>query len=118
MIRNKITGDKGEDIVLKELLNMGYTLLERNFRKKCGEIDIIVKKDDTIAFVEVKTRINPVMGLPREAVDFKKQKKIKNTAFMYIAENEIYNYNFRFDIGEVMVLDDTVYFNYIENAFC
>lgn len=57
------------------------------------------------------------MGLPREAVDIRKQKHIKDTAMLYISENQFYDTNFRFDVAEVMILDKNVYFNYIENAF-
>ncbi|HIT72241.1 YraN family protein [Tyzzerella sp. An114] len=116
-MENNNIGSFGEDVTERQLLKKGYEILKRNFRKKCGEIDIIAKKDDTIAFVEVKTRINPVMGLPREAVDIRKQKHIKDTAMLYISENQFYDTNFRFDVAEVMILDKNVYFNYIENAF-
>ncbi len=117
MSKNKSLGDQGEEIAVNELEKQGYTIVDRNFRKKYGEIDIIAKKGDTVAFVEVKTRVNTSMGLPREAVNLKKQNRIKNTAMAYITENQLYDTNFRFDVAEVMVLNDTVYFNYIENAF-
>ena len=119
----KITGKLGEDIAVNELLKSGYTILERNFTKRCGEIDIICRKNDIICFVEVKTRHNPIKALPREAVNLKKQKRIKETAEKYIYEignidSNIYSFNFRFDVAEIMIIEDDIYFNYIENAFC
>ena len=73
MSKNKSLGDQGEEIAVNELEKQGYTIVDRNFRKKYGEIDIIAKKGDTVTFVEVKTRVNTSMGLPREAVNLKKQ---------------------------------------------
>ncbi len=62
----------------------GYRILERNFRCRFGEIDVITKKDGYIIFVEVKYRSSGRFGTPMEAVDFRKQQRISNTASYYL----------------------------------
>jgi len=55
MLEKKKTGNKGEDIACKILIEKGYKILERNYSKKCGEIDIVAEKDKKTVFIEVKT---------------------------------------------------------------
>ena len=99
MLKREI-GDIGENEATKYLKKNKYKILERNFRKKYGEIDIIAKKGENIAFVEVKTRKNDAFGRASEFVDWKKQERIKKTAFSYISEKELQG-DFSFDIVEV-----------------
>ncbi|MGO1712280.1 MAG: YraN family protein, partial [Senegalia sp. (in: firmicutes)] len=67
--QNKIKGDIGEEIAIKSLLGKGYMILEKNFTTKIGEIDIIAKDKDIVAFIEVKSRLNSNYGNPYEAVN-------------------------------------------------
>lgn len=76
-------GQLGEDYAVKLLKRKGYKILERNFRAKFGEIDIVAKDGDTLVFVEVKTRWSKKFGLPEEAVTPKKLSKIKRTGEYY-----------------------------------
>ena len=69
-------GNLGEDFAAKYLQDEGYTILERNFNTRMGEIDIIAQKGKYIAFVEVKSRADDCLYLPREAVTHSKQRKI------------------------------------------
>ena len=121
MIRytTKKTGDRGEDYTAAYLKKNGYKILCRNYRKNYGEIDIIASKGSVICFVEVKTRHSGTISQPYEAVDFRKQSKIINTAASYLIENRIES-ECRFDISEVFVDKKTLKLdriNYIENAF-
>ncbi|AZV56292.1 YraN family protein [Clostridium sp. AWRP] len=100
---NKDIGSLGEDISEIYLKQIGYTLLERNFHCKLGEIDIIGKDGNYICFIEVKTRCNTLYGNPGEAVNFTKRMRICNTAKMYITKKNLFRFNFRFDVIEVMV---------------
>ena len=115
----KQTGDAGEDRCVKYLKKHGYKILCRNFRRPCGEIDIIAENREVLAFVEVKTRqLNPLTQ-PYEAVDFKKRRRIINTARLYLAENEPEKFC-RFDVCEIIVDKNTlktIRINYIEGAF-
>jgi len=65
---NFLLGQKGEEIAAFYLANHGYTIIERNFKKRYGDIDIVAKKGETLIFVEVKTRKTNAYGLPVEAI--------------------------------------------------
>ncbi|MGL4790183.1 MAG: YraN family protein [Anaerotignaceae bacterium] len=110
---NKVKGQFGENLAVKFLKKKGYKILETNFSTKTGEIDIIVKHKDYIVFVEVKRRLTLEKGQPSEAVGFRKQQKIINTAKGYIQKNNLYNNDFRFDVIEIVGTE----INHIENAF-
>ncbi|MDO4287903.1 MAG: YraN family protein [Eubacterium sp.] len=97
----KTRGDRGELLAEKYLRKAGYRLLERNYRKPFGEIDIIAEQGDCLVFVEVKLRKNSRYGTPAQAVNFKKQQKIIRTAQAYLAEGRCFDRNIRFDIIEV-----------------
>ncbi len=105
-------GRNGEKIAQRYLKLRLYKILETNYRRKTGEIDIIAKRGKYIIFIEVKYRKNADKGLPREAVTPFKQRQIKRTAEMYIVENNV-KCDMRFDVIEI--LGDKV--EHIENAF-
>ena len=115
----KEIGTFGEDAACEYLEDNDYEILERNFSLKTGEIDIIAKKDSCTVFVEVKTRKNNLYGEPSEAVNWKKQKHIRNTALLYLRSIDV---EMRFDIIEVFYKDgknglEIVEINHIRNAF-
>lgn len=81
------TGDLGEKIARKYLKKNGYKILDRNYQKKWGEIDIIARKDGAIIFIEVKTmETGSRYGLPEEKVDYWKTEKLLRTAELYLIE--------------------------------
>jgi len=84
-MHNKTLGNFGEDAAEKYLKENGYDIIARNYRCRGGEVDIIVKKDDCLVFVEVKTRKNSEFGAPAEAVDFWKIQKIEMVANFYLS---------------------------------
>jgi len=115
---NKITGNLGEALAEKYLIDIGYIVLDRNFRYKTGEIDLICKDGDCITFVEVKARKTNRFGEPCEAVTPLKQLKIYKTAEVYIMKKKLYKYDFRFDVLEVIILNDDDYsIKLIKDAF-
>lgn len=119
LFSKKQTGDAGEDYCAKYLKRHGYKILERNYRKPYGEIDIIALKSDLLCFVEVKTRHHASLTQPYEAVDFRKQQRIIKAAQAYLTENDPEVYC-RFDVCEVITDKETlklISINYIENAF-
>lgn len=79
MIRNKRTGQLSENYAASVLEKKGYKIIARNYKTKQGELDIIAKDNDTICFIEVKTRSSKRYGLPQEAVDKKSLKRLKNS---------------------------------------
>lgn len=112
-------GEIGEEYAFKFLKKKKYKILERNYRKRYGEIDIIAENKNYIVFVEVKTRHKDSMTSAADAVNRQKQLKIIKTASMYLAENETEKFC-RFDVCEVYINSDNlklVDINYIEAAF-
>lgn len=114
---NKKTGDKGEEIAARFLMNAGYAILERNYRNRIGEIDIIAKMGKVLVFVEVKTRRTDRFGRPSEAVDFRKRHKITNVARCYVKDNDMEDCHCRFDVVEVMGVGGSWSVNHIKEAF-
>ena len=113
-----VTGKKGEDMVAKFLIKNGYTVLKRNYICRFGEIDIIARKNEVIAFVEVKTRQENSLVKPIEAVDNQKQRRMTLTAEDYIIKTHTDNLQPRFDVAEVTVTKENKYhLKYIKNAF-
>lgn len=103
MLNNRELGKLGEDIAAHHISQNGYTILERNFRTKNGEIDIIAMQDNYLVFIEVKTRKSISFGYPRESVDKAKQLKILNIANSYLAKKRQYYCHVRFDVIEIML---------------
>ena len=83
LFSTKQKGDIGEKFTERYLKKNGYKILERNYRQKCGEIDIIAQKGEYIIFTEVKTRAANFIARPYEAVDRRKISRIRKTAAMY-----------------------------------
>ena len=114
------SGAKGEGIASRYLTERGYRILETNYHSLYGEIDIIAAKDDILAFVEVKTRSGRMIAEPREAVTASKQEKLRQTALLYLSEQEDVSLQPRFDVVEVLLDDKTgspLRVEQIENAF-
>ncbi|MEI6101386.1 MAG: YraN family protein [Eubacteriales bacterium] len=111
-------GKYGEDLVCTHLKKNGFTIAERNFRFRYGEIDIIAQKDGLTAFVEVKTRQSDAFGSPAEAVGARKQKSILLAAQQYISLKGKPDENYTFDVAEVLIREGVPAINYIQNAFC
>lgn len=109
-MKNMELGKFGEEIAAKYLSMSGYEILEKNFRCRVGEVDLIVRKDDVLVFIEVKTRTSDSFGLPSQAVDSKKQSHIKKVAGVYLLSNNFRQYDVRYDVFEL-------YCNQIESAF-
>lgn len=108
----------GEEFAKDFLERNDYYILERNFRCKIGEIDIIAydKKEEVIASVEVKTRRSIKYGMPKEAVDKKKQKHIVSATKYYLLVNKLMNYKVRFDVIEIYLTGCTYKINHIKNC--
>lgn len=83
-IYNRQTGKLGEDIAATLLTRKGYSILERNFANRYGEIDIIAKIHDMLVFVEVKAKKGIQFGTPEEMIRPYKLRKIQHMATMYM----------------------------------
>lgn len=103
----KQLGKRGERSAQKFLVSRGYKILESNYSTPQFEIDIIAKDNDTLCFIEVKTRTGVKKGLPREGVTTAKQKKIIMGAQYYLRLNKITDTRLRFDVVEVLYKDSS-----------
>ncbi len=112
------TGDVGEQAAAELLERNGYTILDRNYTVRGGEIDIIARKDETVAFVEVKTRKPSPLSEGEQAITPAKKQRLIATAERYYNEVLKCRGNCRFDVCVVTVSDRQVkHLRYYVNAF-
>ncbi|MBI4116088.1 MAG: YraN family protein [Candidatus Omnitrophica bacterium] len=111
-------GPRGETLAWGFLKKKGYAILEKNYRARFGEIDLIAEKDGVLIFFEIKTRRNVRFGLPEEAVDYRKQQKLAQVAQSFIQTKGLENKAVRFDVLSI-IWDGTEepQFSLIEDAF-
>lgn len=107
-------GRKGEEIARQYLLANNYQIIDKNFRTRLGEIDIIAKDTRELVFVEVKTRTTSQYGKPCEAVDELKIKHILRVAKYYIHIKKLENTYIRFDVIEIMIVNNKYRVNHIK----
>ncbi len=115
---NKSLGARGEAIAEAYLRGQGFTILEKNYRGKTGEIDIVARDGDSIVFVEVKARRNLAYGSPLLAVTPFKQRQISRTALTWLAHRKKPNAIARFDVIAILLPDHELpQIEHIRNAF-
>lgn len=107
-------GEKYEEQAALFLKEAGFEILDRNWACPLGELDIIARKDGTVAFVEVRARSNPAYGLPAETVNRSKRAKIIKTAMAYIKARRPKADSFRFDFIGIVPGHEP---EHIEDAF-
>jgi putative endonuclease len=116
MAQHNELGKKGEQLAVDFLIENNYDIVERNYRFDKAEVDIIAKKDDILAIVEVKTRSSLDFGNPQ---DFVKPKQIKNLVKAvdeYVTENNL-DVEVRFDIIAIVKQKNNYEIEHLENAF-
>ena len=99
---NQELGHWGENVAANFLVKAGYEILEQNFRTREGEIDLIVKKDAELVFVEVKTRKNTEFSLPEDAINDEKLDHLEIAAAYYLEKHPEYDENWRLDVITVV----------------
>ncbi len=109
-------GKEAEDMAADFFAQQGYEIVERNFRYKRSEIDLIVRKDNWLIFVEVKMRSSDAFGYPEEFVDYKKAKNIVYGAEQYTYENN-YEGNVRYDVIAISMKNGEPEIRHFEDAF-
>ncbi len=95
-------GGEGERAARDFLAARGYEILEQNYRRPTGEIDLIARRRGTLVFVEVKRRSSLRYGRPAEAVDVHKRRRIARTALLYLQEQGLGDVPVRFDVVEAL----------------
>lgn len=115
MSKHITLGRQGEDEAAKYLQHLGYKIIDKNFRSKTGEIDIIALDRNMLVFVEVKTRTSTFWGDPAEAIKQKKLHSIINTAHFYLLTHKNAPKNIRVDAIEILSESDEFKVNHIKN---
>ena len=115
-LSTKRAGDRGEQIALDYLIDKGYSPVERNYRTRYGEVDLILRSGDTLVFVEVKLRRGLGFGDPLESVTPRKQATIRSLAESYLAESPDVE-NVRFDVVGILETRGGTRIQHVENAF-
>jgi putative endonuclease len=116
-LSNQLSGAWGEELALRYLTRRGYVLIERNYRTRYGELDLILRDKDTLVFTEVKLRHGLGFGDPLEAVTPRKQAAIRALAEQYLSEKEPHFDALRFDVIGILVGKGGPRVVHIEDAF-
>lgn len=98
----KELGARGEELAVRYLEDLGYTIVERNYRIRLGEIDIIAEQGYELVFIEVKSRSGTIFGSPFESVTVQKQRQLSKVALEYISKRGCHHLPARFDVVGVM----------------
>jgi putative endonuclease len=106
-------GRRGEDLAAAWYEARGYRVVDRNWRCREGELDLVVRADGLVVFCEVKTRTSDAFGTPAEAVTRAKQQRLRRLATIWLRERRARAPQLRFDVAAVMGRDVEV----IEDAF-
>ena len=115
---NKSIGERGENIAVAYLKGERMTIVERNFRCKSGEVDIVARDGKTLVFVEVKTRRTLSFGSPQLAVTPFKQRQISKAALTWLAKKKLNDVSARFDVIAILLREhETPEIEHIRNAF-
>ena len=116
-----VLGREGEERAKSYLVAQGYDILTCNYTCPWGEIDIIAREGDCLCFIEIKTRSGEAFGIPAEAIDKRKQKRLINAARFYCEGKPFQYKEHRFDIVEVYYQKKENQFSniaIIKDAFC
>lgn len=109
-------GNKGEQMATDLLISKGYKIVARNFRYQKAEVDIIARKDDVLAIIEVKTRSTPDFGDPQEFLKAKQIQRLVKAVDHFVSEHEM-NVEVRFDIIAIIKNSKVTKIEHLENAF-
>jgi putative endonuclease len=110
-------GELGERIAERWLRRRGWRIVQRRFRAGHRDIDLVVERDGTVAFVEVKARKGTEFGGPVQAVDHRKRRQLERSAIVWIDRHGQEAESYRFDVVGVLLDGAAVRVCHVENAF-
>ena len=116
MAKHNELGKEGEKLAEEFLLKNGYQILEKNWRFKKAEVDIIAKKNEILAIIEVKTRSSNYFGNPQDFVNQKKIKLLVEAIDQYVISKEL-DLEVRFDIIAILKNNNSYEIEHLEDAF-
>ena len=114
--KKRVAG-RGEEKAARMLEEKGYRILERNYRAQRGEIDIIAMENETVVFVEVKTKVHDGFGEPEDWVDSRKQAQLGKVAMGYLMDKQLEGVDCRFDVVTVTDHGNRWQIRHIVDAF-
>src|SRR5688572_24918000 len=103
--RRQQLGRLGEELATQFLIKSGFRIIARNFKARYGEIDIIAVQNDTLVFVEVKTRTSFLFGYPEEAITPRKLKEVIRTGQLYVSLHNNLPSQLRIDVLAIVLTD-------------
>jgi putative endonuclease len=107
----------GERIAARWLVRQGWSVLDHRFRAGRRDIDLVMRKDGEVAFVEVKARRGEAFGSPVEAVHYRKQRELSRAARVWVDRFGTVEFAYRFDVVGILVEGDRVRVRYVPDAF-
>ena len=110
-------GKRGEELACAELAKRGYVIVDRRFRTRCGEIDIVARDADVLVFVEVKARSGSNFGTPLESVTWQKQQRLSRMAASYLCIKRLTDVACRFDVVAILERQGTPTIELVRGAF-
>jgi putative endonuclease len=110
-------GKLGEDLACEELQRRGYAILDRRYRRRGGELDIVARDGQTIVFVEVKTREGCEYGAGAESVTRVKRSRMASIALDYLSRHRLTDCPCRFDVVSIDMKDQQPRIELFQNAF-
>lgn len=111
------TGSGSEFLAGQYFSDRGYRIVERNYRARCGEIDLVVEKDGALAFVEVRYRKSKAFGAPEETVSRAKRRRISLAALEFISDRGEEDKSLRFDVLAMVWRGNGIDMVHFESAF-
>jgi len=115
--KRQTLGQLGETLACDELRRRGYAILERRYRTRYGEIDIVARHGDVLVFVEVKARAGAAFGSGAEAVTVHKQRRVAQMAADFLVRRRLHDRPCRFDVVSVAVGEGAPRVEVIAGAF-
>jgi putative endonuclease len=115
--RRQVLGAAGEDAVANWYEAAGYQVVDRNWRCRAGELDLVVARDRVVVFCEVKTRRTDAFGAPFEAVTLRKQQRLRVLAAEWLAQRRPRRCEIRFDVASVRPAGDALAVEVLHDAF-
>ena len=114
---NQRVGELGERIAERWLTRKGWRVVYRRFRNGHRDIDLVMRRDALVAFVEVKARSGAEFGDPVEAVHYRKQRELARSARVWIDRHGRAEESYRFDVVGVLIAGERVLVKHVEDAF-
>jgi putative endonuclease len=117
MDARRTLGSTGESLAADLYRRLGFRIVDRNWRCRSGELDLVVAAGDLLVFCEVKTRRSDYFGSPAEAVGYQKQARLRRLAAAWMNERRLGAVNVRFDVVSVVMGESQPQITHLPDAF-